>query len=120
MGPLLARLWPFLRLVFSNIMAFIAVNVATAPVKFAIAVAVVTAWGVFLGIVTTGLDGLELWTILSVNPLGGMGADMYALFCSIFPFAFFFRLWGGYVLWSLSFQAAAWVMMKAIRFLFGG
>jgi hypothetical protein len=68
----------------------------------------------------TGMGNMGIFTILSTNPLSGLPADMYALFCSVFPFGFFVHLVVAYVIWCLTFQQAAVVMSRAVRFLAGG
>ena len=117
LGP---RIWPQIAALMGQVGAWLAINMATAPVRLALAVAVVTAWGVFLGIMTTGFDSLGLMSLLTTNPLTGMPADMYQLFCAVFPFQFLMRLTVAYVLWNFTFQAAAVVMMRVVRFIFGG
>jgi hypothetical protein len=103
-----------------TIVAWIGVNLVNSGVKFAISVAVVTAWGVFLGVLVTGMGGLGIFSILTTNPLSGLPHDMYCIFCSVFPFSFFVRLVVAYVIWNLTFQQAAVVMSRVVRFLFGG
>jgi len=97
-----------------------AVNIVNAAVRLAIAIAVTTAWGVFLAFFTLTLGGYSLTGIFTANPLTGLPKDMYVLFCAVFPFSFFVRLSVAYILWNLTFQQAALVMTKAVRFLFGG
>jgi hypothetical protein len=102
------------------VVAWVAVNAINAGVQFAIGVAVVTAWGVFLAVLATGEVGMGIFSIFNQNPLTGMYGSTYQLFCSVFPFQFFCRLVVAYILWNLTFQHAAVLMSRTIRFFFGG
>lgn len=116
----LAKNFAGIYLVLEKIQNFLGVNIVNVGIRVAIETLVLTAWGVFLGIFTMTIGGYNLITILSTNPLQGLPGGMLCLVCSIFPLSFFIRLTVAYVLWCLTFQAAARVMSKAVRMIFGG
>lgn len=126
LGAMIAAWWERAAIValvsvfISKVGGWLAVNVVNAVVQRAVGLAVIVLWGIFLAAFTTGFDSLHLMSILNGNPLNGMGADAYALFCMVFPFQFFMRLAVAYILWAFTFVAAASVMSRAVRVLFGG
>ena len=107
----------------ATIRAWIAINLVNTGVRMAISVAVLTGWAAFLAVVTTGMfnfGATNIFAFLFTNPISGLPHDMYALFCSVFPFGFFVRIVCAYVLWNFTFQAAAITVMRGVKFLFGG
>lgn len=94
--------------------------VASGAFRFMISTAQVTAWGVFLLVVTTGITGMHLFALFSQNPLQGMPGDMFELFCTVFPFSFLLRLTIAYIVWNFTFMQAALVMMRVNKYFFGG
>lgn len=132
MGPAIAAILEALgvatwmasiRTLLITIVAWIGVNLVNSGVRMAISTAVLTGWAAFLAVVTTGMlnfDGNNIFGILFTNPLEGMPHAMYALFCLVFPFGFFVRIVCAYILWNLSFQAAAVAVSRGVKFLFGG
>jgi hypothetical protein len=118
-GTCSAEIFPGLRLVIANVVGWMAYNVVGIVAQKAIAISTIVGWGAFLLIVTTGFDSLHLMSILTTNPLTGMPGDMYQLFCAVFPFQFLMRLVVAYILWNLTFQAAAITVMRGLKFLFG-
>jgi hypothetical protein len=112
-----------IRAFMASIMAWVALNLVSTGIRMAVATAVLTGWAAFLAVVTTGMfnfDGHNVRQFLFTNPIEGIPHDMYALFCMVFPFSFFVRLVCAYVVWKLTYQAAAVVVMRGIKFLFGG
>jgi hypothetical protein len=109
-----------IRALLAQIVAWLGVNVINGATRLAVSVAVLLAWSVFLGVVTTQMTAMGMFEILTTNPLSGLPHDMFVLFCAVFPFGFFVRLVIAYILWNLSVQQAALVMNKVTRMIFGG
>jgi hypothetical protein len=70
--------------------------------------------------IRVNFDGDNIFSLLLSNPLSGLPHDMYALLCLVFPFGFFFRMACAYIAWNLTFQGAAILVSRGVKFLFGG
>jgi cation transporter-like permease len=132
MGPAIAALiealgvakWaPAIRQVVTMIVAWVGVNLVNTGVRMAIATGVLVGWAGFIAVVVNGrvnFDGDNIFSLLLSNPLSGLPHDMYALLCLVFPFGFFFRMACAYIAWNLTFQGAAILVSRGVKFLFGG
>jgi hypothetical protein len=116
----LASFMGVVRTAVVSFVAYLGANVMTNVYRGLISFGVVTAWGAFLLVITTGITGMNLITLFKQNPFDGLTGDMFQLFYAIFPFAFFVRLTVAYILWNLSFMQAALVMMRVNKYFFGG
>jgi len=107
-----AKIWPW-------IAAKLGYEVARQGAKLPVRIAVMAAWATFLGVVFTGLTGLEVHQQFHANPYSGVGSDVLGLVCSVFPVHFSLGLFGAYVTWRLTVMGAAQVMNKALLWIFG-
>jgi hypothetical protein len=122
-GPWLAGLLPaliaWLRQATAWMFADTVESVMKGSVAIAIRIAVVTAWGILLAVVFTGLTGLGLREVFFVNPFSGFPAAMMFLVAAAFPLKFGFGLATSYIIWRFTVMQATLVMMRTVKFLFG-
>lgn len=112
-----------IRTVLTQAAAYLTAIIIGNGFRMVVSTAMLIGWAGFLAVVTTGMlnfSGTNIFTILFTNPLSGIPGDMYSLFCMVFPFGFFVRIVCAYILWNLTFQAAAVTVMRGCKFLFGG
>ncbi|HVU27382.1 MAG TPA: hypothetical protein VHG71_06560 [Verrucomicrobiae bacterium] len=126
MPVILSRILLFLQRIWSVTKAYIpalaavgATTVARAVVFAAVQIAVLTAWGVFLGAVFTGMIGMGLREVINSNPLAGAPAGALALADACFPFQFAFGLYIAFLVWGFTSIYLAVVMSRVIKYLPG-
>ena len=122
-GPWLAALCPtlmsWLKKVWVEIAARGAESFARTTAAMAVQIACITAWGIFLEVVISGISGLAIREVFFNNPFSGFPAAMMFLVVSAFPVKFAFSLVTSYVIFKFTVNQAALIMARTIKFLFG-
>jgi len=79
----------------------------------------VTAWGVLLAVVTTGIMGLTIRDICFQNPFSGFPEAMMFLVAAAFPIKFGLALMTSYILFRVTVYRATLIMASGIKMMFG-
>jgi hypothetical protein len=119
MAGLLRAILGSLRAIWRPLSLWFVAHGVSVGAAVAIRAAVLVAWGIFLAVVMTGLNGMALQSVFNANPFGGVGGDAMALVCAAFPVHFMLGLCSAYIVWKLSVALAAEVMSRTVKFLFG-
>jgi hypothetical protein len=130
LGPWIGRVAPWLltfgaalqawgRQVLAYIIGDSMETIVRGTAAYAIRIAVLAAWGIFLAAVFTGISGLSIKDYLSQNPFSGFPAAMMCLVVAAFPVKFAVGLAVSYVVFKLTLAQAALIMARTVKFLFG-
>ena len=130
LGPWLGRVAPWLltfgtaiqawgRQVLAYIIGDSMENIVRGTAAYAIRIAVLAAWGIFLAAVFTGISGLSIKDYLNQNPFSGFPAAMMCLVVAAFPVKFAVGLTVSYIVFKLTLTQAALAMSRTVKFLFG-
>ncbi len=119
MGALLLRLLQVLKQIWAPLGAWIAARGMAIGASVAVRVAVLTAYGVFLGVFFTGMSGMAIQSVYNANPFGGVPGDMMYLLCSCFPVHFALGLFQAYIAFKFTVMQAAIALSRTMKFFFG-
>ncbi len=127
MGAFLARAWAVIVQTLKTIGAVmageaVADGVSTGvklAVRSAVALAILVAWGTFLGVITTWLAGESLVSLVHSNPFAGAPAGSVYLAQQFFPLSFATGLMCSYLLFRFTLVHAAIVASRVVKFLYG-
>lgn len=123
LGPWLVGLLPMFSAFMRKVISWFGANTTEAILKgsaaMAIRLAVVTAWGILLAAVATGIAGLGIRDICFTNPFTGFPQAMMFLVASAFPIKFALGLMSSYIVFRATVFQATMVMSRTIKFLFG-
>jgi hypothetical protein len=121
--PWLLAFLPAITTWLKNVSAYIAAQIATQGVRGAVSItcqaACIWAWGVFLAVLFTGINGFAIRQIVMTNPFSGFPEAMMFLVVSCFPVKFCFALAQAYLVWKFTYVHAAYIMSRTVRLLFG-
>jgi len=121
--PWLVGLCPMLLSFLRKVMSWIGADTVEGVLKgaaaMAVRIAVLTAWGVFLAVVFSGIYGFGIREICFQNPFSGFPQAMMFLVAAAFPIKWGLSLVTSYILWRFTVNQAALIMSRTVKFLFG-
>ena len=123
-GPWLAGLLPlipaFFRKIIEGVTGLGASEILKGVYALTARIMVLTAYGIFLATLSTGLAGLGIRDIFFSNPFSGFPAAMMFLVCAAFPVKFALGLVSSYIIFRATVYTAALVLTRTVKFIFGG